>query len=198
LRTSSSVSAWIAAKRAPAFGMSVSVRVLTCVSGAVSHISRTSGRRSSVTCARRSSTSSYDSSKGSGGRWSGTLGYSSVGGRGQYGTASSHIGLAALAEQRAGAQDLRRCRRSTRTVKASFRRRLCLKTSRANRRFRLRLTASRTNATTAATCRVVRTGLRDLCSSGARSAGTALSMAAHPAMDRIVVKSRELEAGGLD
>jgi hypothetical protein len=93
-----------------------------------------------------------------------------------------------------GTQDLRSWRRSTSTVKASFSRRLCLKRSRATRRCRLRLTASKARAMTAATRRGVRTCPRDLCFAG-RSAGTARSMAAHPAMARIVEKIRIEDEG---
>ena len=72
LRTSSSVSAWTAANRAPALGMSVSACALTCVCGAVSHISLTSGRRSTETSARRSYLLVGELQRGSGGRLLGT------------------------------------------------------------------------------------------------------------------------------
>jgi hypothetical protein len=84
------------------------------------------------------------------------------------------------------AQDLRSWRRSTRTVNASFSRRLCLKTSRANRRCRLRLTTSRANATTTATRRGDRTCPRGLrCPGASRSfAGSASTHCILPGLDR--------------
>ena len=87
-------------------------------------------------------------------------------------------------------------------MKASFSRRLCLKTSRANRRCRLRLTASKAKAMTATMLRGVRTCPRLLgCSGVGCVSRTALSMA-HPDIARITAKlrieERELEAGGLN
>ena len=79
------------------------------------------------------------------------------------------------------AQDLRSWRRSTRTVNASFSRRLCLKTSRANRRCRLRLTTSRANATTTATRRGDRT-----CPRGLRCSGGPPSFAGSASTQRIL------------
>ena len=103
-------------------------------------------------------------------------------------------------EANTSTQVLRSWRRSTRTVKASFSRRLCRKTSRANRRCRLSLKASSAKAITAAMRRGVRPCPRDLGGSEGRwrSAGAASSMEAHPAMARLVEKlkidERELEA----
>ena len=81
---------------------------------------------------------------------------------------------------------MRSWRRNTRTVKASFNRRLCLKTSRANRRCRLRPTASTANATTTATRRGDRTCPRGLrCSGAPRSfAGSASTQCILPGLDR--------------
>jgi hypothetical protein len=77
---------------------------------------------------------------------------------------------------------LRSWRRSTRTVKASFSRRLCLKTSRAKRSCRLRLTVRSARATTATTRRAVRTCPRRLGCSGVRRGSRRASSMAHPDM----------------